>query len=151
MTNKIFNINQLSAPDFSNKIKNNDKKSVSNDFAKILDNELNSSSDINNINSDFPLPGVSGISPLSFDQGSVEKVVSALSSVFSELDTFSSLLGNADVDMDEISPLSDKLKSDMDDILKLSESSNIPDTLKDIARESSALAYATSEKLNSIS
>lgn len=69
--------------------------------------------------------------------------------MLSDLEIFSSLLGNPAIDMDDIKPLVNKIQENSQEILRLSEKNNIPDELKSIAKESTALAYAAFEKLGS--
>jgi hypothetical protein len=154
MSDQIYSINELLAKTGKlSKAKKTDSTSGET-FSKILENAVSKpkevDSSVNNQVSDiFHTSFINPLNRVELNQEASGIVETGLDEMLSDLEIFSSLLGNPAIDMDDIKPLVNKIQENSQEILRLSEKNNIPDELKSIAKESTALAYAAFEKLGS--
>lgn len=154
MSDQIYSINELLAKTGNlSKAKKTDSTSGET-FSKILENAVSkpkeADSSVNNQVSDiFHTSFINPLNRVELNQEASGIVETGLDEMLSDLEIFSSLLGNPAIDMDDIKPLVNKIQENSQEILRLSEKNNIPDELKSIAKESTALAYAAFEKLGS--
>lgn len=154
MSDQIYSINELLAKTGNlSKAKKTDSTSGET-FSKILENAVSKpkevDSSVNNQVSDiFHTSFINPLNRVELNQEASGIVETGLDEMLSDLEIFSSLLGNPAIDMDDIKPLVNKIQENSQEILRLSEKNNIPDELKSIAKESTALAYAAFEKLGS--
>ncbi|MGE4518499.1 MAG: hypothetical protein AB7E04_03230 [Desulfobacteraceae bacterium] len=154
MSDQIYSINELLAKTGNlSKSKKTDSNSGET-FSKILENAVSkpkaADSSVNNQVSDiFHTSFINPLNRVELNQEASGIVETGLDEMLSDLEIFSSLLGNPAIDMDDIKPLVNKIQENSQEILRLSEKNNIPDELKSIAKESTALAYAAFEKLGS--
>jgi len=154
MSDQIYSINELLAKTGNlSKAKKTDSNSGET-FSKILENAVSkpkaADSSVNNQVSDiFHTSFINPLNRVELNQEASGIVETGLDEMLSDLEIFSSLLGNPAIDMDDIKPLVNKIQENSQEILRLSEKNNIPDELKSIAKESTALAYAVFEKLGS--
>lgn len=154
MSDQIYSINELLAKTGNlSKAKKTDSNSGET-FSKILENAVSkpkaADSSVNNQVSDiFHTSFINPLNRVELNQEASGIVETGLDEMLSDLEIFSSLLGNPAIDMDDIKPLVNKIQENSQEILRLSEKNNIPDELKSIAKESTALAYAAFEKLGS--
>lgn len=153
MSDKIYGINDIASKHNNVKIQ---KKTESTDaFAKILENKIagtdtESTGSTAQVQPSFQSYYVNPLSKISSNDTSVKQIEENLTNLLDSLELFSNLLGNKSIDPEEIAPLAGKLKDDVGSILKDAEVNNVPNKLKNIVKESSALAYAAVEKLNAL-
>jgi len=152
MSDQIYSINELLAKTGNiTKVKKTDNTSAGS-FSKILENAVSKPDDIQKNtetihNSElFSTSYINPLNRIELNNEAAKFVENSLSEILSDLEIFSDLLNNSSVDLDDIKPLANKIQENSNQVLRYSEKNNIPDELKSIAKESTALAYAAFEK-----
>ena len=150
MSDKIYGLNEVFLKKQNIKVHKNLENSES--FSKILESTIakdsTSTGNTENIQETVQPYYINPLQKVSANDEAVSYVENNIEKLLSNLELFSTLMGKTSVDPEEIAPLAGKLKDDVGDILRYSEKNNIPGQLKTIVKESSALAYAAMEKLN---
>ncbi|MDY0131513.1 MAG: hypothetical protein RBR53_02485 [Desulforegulaceae bacterium] len=155
MNDQIFSINELlSKAGVLPKTKKPDNNSGES-FSKILENAVSKPELIKNpqprqVSDIFQPSFINPLNKIESNQDFAKILETGLNEMLSDLEIFSKLLGNSSIDMEDIKPLADKIQENSQEILRMSQKNNIPDELKSIARESTALAYTVFEKLNKL-
>ncbi|MCB9493831.1 MAG: hypothetical protein H6681_00120 [Desulfobacteraceae bacterium] len=151
MSDQIYSINELLAKT-ANLAKTKKTENISGDsFSKILENavtkpeNLKTAPGTEKVSDVFPTPFINPLERIELNQDSARFVESSLDQILSDLEIFSNLIGNSSVDVEDIKPLVNKIQENSKEVLRYSEKNNIPDELKSIAKESTALAYAAFE------
>ncbi len=153
MDNKISKINDFIAKtDYStrntNKIQKN-SDSFSGILQKIVSSDKTLSSEkTGSTSSVFGTPGINPLNRLEFNKEAASHVEKNIDDILSLMEIFAGLLGNKDIDPEDIKPFAGSIKEDTDNLLRYSERNNIPEELKSIARQSSAIAYAALKKFD---
>lgn len=152
MSDQIYSINEILAKTGNiSKAKKTDNSSVD-AFSKILENAVSKTDEIKKTAETFQTSNIfssSYINPLSrieLNNEASKFVENSLTQILSDLELFSGLLGDSSIDLEDLRPLADKIQENSNEVLRFSEKNNIPDDLKSIAKESTALAYAAFEK-----
>lgn len=152
MSDKIYGINDIIAK--TGNIKPKKAEKIGSDvFSKILDTAVSNAGTqkTDSVKATHEIFQPTYINPLSKIENNTEAskyVVENIDNILKDLELFSNLMGDSSVELDDISPLAGRIKESVNSILRYSEKNNIPNELKSMVKESSAIAYAAAEKLN---
>jgi flagellar hook-basal body complex protein FliE len=152
MSDQINSINELLAKAGNvSKAKKTDNISGQS-FSKVLENAVSKNPAAETPKSDmvsdiFQTSFINPLDRINLNSDASKTVESGLDQMLSDLEIFSNLLGNSSIDINDLKTLADKIQENSQELLKISEKNNIPEELKSITRESTALAYAAFEKM----
>ncbi|MGM0417817.1 MAG: hypothetical protein ACQEQS_03730 [Thermodesulfobacteriota bacterium] len=154
MSEKISGINDILAKTGNTAVNKKNDVSDKTSFSEILNKTVEGTKPSDKTANTTPVNNVyeplftNPVQDADFNKKASEYVEQNVETILNGLEAFSDLLGKKSVEPEDIRPLAGQIKTEADDMLRYSEKNNIPEELKSIVRQSSALAYSAMEKLN---
>jgi|GEM_PF-6641057 hypothetical protein len=154
MSEKISGINDILAKTGNTAVNKKNDASEKTSFSDILNktvagtNPAEKTANTTSVNSVYQPLFTNPVQASGFNKEATQYVEQNIETILNGLEAFSDLFGKESVEPEDIKPLAGQIKTEADDMLRYSEKNNIPEELKSIVRQSSALAYSAVEKLN---